>query len=532
MAVLKHILIALAALVVFVLVVPGNHTEAEDAFEYSRLVEEGRGAELFHPHHLLYLPMQKAVFGCANVVGYSGRSYYVARSVSMAAGAVALVLFLLVAQRLLAATGRQQGGFFAWITVFGLFSTYGFVRYACEVEIYIPAMVPMLAAVYSALRPDGSKRSLVAGIACSALALLLHTINFATALVVVPLIHALLFRRRKFAAIHLFSTTALVVLVYGVVHGTVGMSSPPVDSASEGWLQPGTPLKAVAGLGQCLVSANFAFAYEAVTATLQQWFPYRVFVEEIYTAQQMPPWMVAFAPFSFLLGVAGLLVGGIWVAAGVVKQSLFREPCFWILLIWFAGTAAPTVLLEPSNPELWILSLAPLWLLFAWLASSSWTKGFQRVAVGMVALLAFHNLLVGMGMLRNPEGDYNRQKAEWVLGRAAEGDVLYTADSFVFSFYLNYWSEAEVRNANSQGWKQGKSTFVFDDVFNPPPAVGIRYPGFAKHVEAVAKELRPICSKVRQDRFGGVWMLDGKGGKQHAPKPSNVTGDDERNKTS
>jgi hypothetical protein len=170
-------------------------------------------------------------------------------------------------------------------------------------------------------------------------------------------------------------------------------------------------------------------------------------------------------------------------------------------------------------------------LLLVWVAASYRQPWFVRLCVAGVCLLGVHNLLVGMGMLKDRAGDYNSMKAEWVLVRGGAGDVVHTADSFVFSFYLDYWSEAEVRNANSQAWMAGDSTYVFDDVFNPPAAVGIRYPEFAKHVAEVASELQPICRKVREDRFGGVWMLDGKVDKQHAPKPINVTKEDERIET-
>lgn len=502
---LKYILMFLATLVFFAVIAPGNHSEAEDAFEYSRLIEGGQGAELFHPHHLLYLPMQKTVFRVAQSLGYGGRSYFVARAVSMLSGALALVLFFLIALQL---AGNSDGRL-PWLATLGLLFSYGFMRYACEVEIYLPAMALALAAIHSALR-----ERLVLGIAFAALAVLMHTINAAAALVAVPLVYLWISRDWKRAVFHLAATLALVGLVYFVVQNTCGTFHPPVDSASEGWLKPGTVGKAVVGLGQCVLSANFVFAYGAVTERLQALFPYRVFAEEMFAASQMPFWLKAIAPLTFVFALTGLLATAAFLLFNALRRRVF-DRTFLVLLLWLGGTVFPTLMLEPSNPELWILALAPLWMLFLRLATALNPPGRTVVLFALViGLLGLHSVVAGMGSVRYRDGDYNFRKAEWVLRHAGEDDVVNTADSFVFTFYLNYWSPAEIRNVNAQEWESGATTYVLGDIFNPPAAVGVRYPEFAKRVAGTAAKLRPICRKIHDDQFGGVWMVDQKESKE------------------
>jgi len=495
----RYILLFLATLVFFAWVAPGNHSEAEDAFEYSRLIEEGRGAELFHPYHLLYLPAQKAVFQAACLLGYGGRSYYVARTVSMFSGAAALLLFFLIA-RWLAGTSDHR---LPLVATLGLLFSYGFVRYACEVEIYLPAMALALAAIYSALR-----KRFVTGIVFASLALLMHTINAAVALAVVPSIYLLVSKDWKRAVLHGGTTLVLAGLVYFVVQNSCGTFHPPVDSASEGWLQPGTIGKAIVGLGQCILSANFVFAYGVAVEKLQALFPYRVFAEEVFAASHMPPWLKAVAPLTFALALAGLVGSAVLLLFNACRHRIFNR-VFFVLLLWLGGTMFPTLMLEPSNPELWILALAPLWAVFLWLAVA---LRLPERAVGLLALavclLGVHNVVAGMGSVKDRKGDYNFGKAEWILQHAGTNDVVHTSDSFVFSFYLDYWGVAEVRNINSQDWKPGETTYVFGDVFNPPPAVGVRYPEFAKKVAATASELQPMCRKIRDDQFGGIWIVD------------------------
>ena len=498
----------MAVLAFFALIAPGNHSEAEDAFEYSRLIEGGRDAVLFHPHHLLYLPLQKAVFQTVGVLGYGGRSYYVARAVSMVGASLALFLFYLIACRLQGWAGGPSDRRLPLISTLGLLCSYGFVRYACEVEIYIPAMALALAAVYSALRAAASNRWFAAGIVFAALAVLMHTINAAVALVVLPSIYLLVFRQWKRAALHAVATLAIVGLVYLAVQNIWGTFHPPVDSASEGGLQPGTIGKAMVGFGQCILSANFVFAYETVAEKLQALFPYRVFTEELFAAAHMPPWLKAIAPVTFVFALAGLIGAAGFLFFNGLRRRVFSWT-FFVLLLWLGGTMFPTLLLEPSNPELWILALAPLWAVFLWLAATLHGSGkAMRLFALMVCLLGAHNLVAGMGSMRDREGDYNFKKAEWVLRQATPNDVLNTSDSFVFTFYLNYWSQAETRNINTQGWKSGATTYVFGDVFSPPAAIGVRYPEFAEKVAATATELKLLCRKIHDDQFGGIWIVD------------------------
>jgi hypothetical protein len=73
---------------------------------------------------------------------------------------------------------------------------------------------------------------------------------------------------------------------------------------------------------------------------------------------------------------------------------------------------------------------------------------------------------------------------------------------------MQYWSDAEIRNVNTQKPKLGQKTFVLNDVFDPPAAIGVRYPVYETSVSIASDELRPICSKIHDGPFGGVWMVN------------------------
>lgn len=501
-------LLFLGSLLLFGAVMPGNHSEAEDAFEYSRLIEEGHGAGQFHPHHLLYIPMQKAVFKTTCMLGYNGRSYYVARAVSMVAGSAALCLFYLIAVRMQRLTETFHDKKIPLFATLGLLFSYGFLRYACEVEVYIPASAMMLAGFYCALRDDKPWLVFSLSVLFSASAILMHAINTVAGLIVIPLIYVVSMRRWKHALVHGFATLVIVGVVYWLVQNVWGTFKPATDTASEGWLRPGAFVKAVVGFGQCLLSANFLFTYQPVCEKLQSLFPYRMFAEEMFTGACLPTWLRVIAPVTFVLALVLLIFFAFRLLMLLIRRRRISGTVACIV-VWVAGAALPTLVLEPSNPELWIMAMVPLWMLCTLLVMQmSSAIVAKRLLMLAVLFLGIHNIVAGMGSIKARGGDYVFKKSEWLLQAAGPNDVINTADSFVFTFYLNYWSRAEIRNVNTQDWNAGNTTFVLDDVFNPPAAIGIRYPGQAKRVAGTAAELRPYCRKIHDDQFGGVWIVD------------------------
>ena len=512
---LKTILGFLLILLFFALVAPGNHSEAEDAFEYARLIEQGQGAQLFHPHHLLFLPLEQGVFKLAQGLGYTGRSYFVAQAVSMVSGAIALLCFFWMLSRF-SKQSEKKNHFWAWISSAGLLFSYGFLRYACEVEIYLPAMAVAAWAVCVALRGAEHWGWFMGGILLSTLALLLHVLNAGVALVAVPLIYLLLFKNRKRAVWHMLLTLLIVGGIYFWVSTVWGTFRPEVKTGETG-LSFSTLWKAAVGLGQCLLSANFFFAYAPIAEKLQHLFPYRMFAEEFFMAARIPVWIKFLAPFTFLAALTGMLGVAVYLLFSLFRmgaKSLCEKvltPAFWIFGVWLASAVAPTLWLEPSNPELWVMALLPLWGLFFVLFSALEPSVRVAQAIALIVLiLGLHNGFVGMGSIHSKQSDYNFCKAEWVLNQAQAGDVLHTADSFVFSFYLDYWSgsEVEVRNLNTQEWKHGKRTYVLDDLFHPIACITIRYPEFATQLAQNQSELKPLCQKVHDDSFGGVWIVE------------------------
>ena len=70
----KNIFIAifivfLPMLAIYMLTLPNNHNEAEDALLYINKVQNGSFEELFHPSHMLHLPASRIFISLARVIG-------------------------------------------------------------------------------------------------------------------------------------------------------------------------------------------------------------------------------------------------------------------------------------------------------------------------------------------------------------------------------------------------------------------------------------------------------------------------------
>jgi len=503
----------LALLGLFLLTAPANHTEAEDAYEYARQAEQGRGVELFHFHHLLYLPLMQGLFRLLQDAGYAGRAFPVLMGISMVCGALTICLFT----SLLA---RRRGAVGALPFSLGLLFSYGFWRYACEAEIYIPAALFAVWAFW--LASDSAKgpwRAIATAVTAS-LGILVHLLN------VIPLaggitLYYILRRRFKTAGAHLLLVTILVAAVYTGAALTVGFSYTHESQPQEGGLDPWMLPKGLVGAGQAVVSGNFLFAYPGVQQQLQRLFPYRMLGEELYMGRHAP--LLSRAVPSVTL--TALVVVGAWLLVGLVRRLSIRESRFaifkswgsdgWVAAFWLLGISGIVLLVEPGNPELWVLALMPLW----WTLSACWPSLNRKLVLGwgvLVFLLALHNGAGGMALIRSRDGDYNYQKTKWLLSQELDGGLIITADNPVYIFYLHYHTDAgiidlqhgpSVRKMMESIERARGPIYVFGDVFSPPEALKHRFPESAQRVEQCAEQLRSSVVKRHDNEFGGVYQL-------------------------
>lgn len=500
----KFIAIAGAVLCFFVLTQPANHSEAEDAYFYARMAEQGAPAEIFHAHHLLYLPAMKGLSAVAGMLGVAGRALPLLIGFSMVCGAAAVCLFFMLTAR-----GRSGACFAA-----ALLFSYGFWRYSTTAEIYIPATAFSLAALLCIRRCAKRNGLLWAGAAFAAVALLMHVVTWPLVLVAVPF-YLVATRRVPQAVIYLTVVLTVVAVVY-----TLAVSGPGLTVYSDALAfrdtltSPRAWIKGAAAWSQNVGSANFLFAIKPVAEKIQAFFPYHMLQEELFMGEAAPGWIRFVAPVSFIAVVLGMMIM-VAVVLRNVRDALKRD-WQWLsaVLIWFGGVSITALVFEPANPEMWICSLVPFWLLVGGLWSARQSSSAKHWApAGLAIVLCVHNAVGGIGMVASPYGDYCRQKAGWLIDEAQADDLILTAESHSFVTFLQYHTAAQVVNAkfitprqweSLQSQSQGR-VFVYGDMVGLLPAVRLRAPGSVEQLGVVGQQMRQSLIPVYTNQFGLVY---------------------------
>lgn len=506
-----------------------NRAEADDAFEYAYQVEHNGHDWLYHPHHLLYGAVTKDLYNFVRLLGYSGRAYSFLRLISALCGAGAVLMFFRFCYRRFSMRPVSS------LLCSGLLLfSYGFWRYANEAEVIVPACLIMLFALYFSVAPKQSAgESILAGVLCG-VSVLFHVLNGIPVFLAVPLFYFL--NRNWKGLLSNFGVAFIVTIVgYAAVYlfesAQVFGDPPPLLS-----LTAGSFVKAGIGFSQCIASSNFLLGFAWVRETLTELFPSRMLLEELYLGKSLSIALVVAASVSCLL-LVGCFLSVCWAACRCVfsrtgsgrKRDRVGTVEGWrtllIVLLWFAGYAGALLLLEPGNPEVWVMGLVPFWLGFCGLVVGPLSRRNMLWPVLLLTLLLFfHNRIGGMLPLQNRTGDYNQQKAAWVLSHAGKDDFILTAANPVFERYLRYVSSADTEylHAWHDSWLEQPedvlqvlysrispdgSVYVMGDVFHQPESLTKRFPSKTTAIRQFAETVRPMVEQIHDDEFGGIYRL-------------------------
>lgn len=491
-----------------------NRTEAEDAFEYATMVESEGHAWLYHPHHLLYGPSMQLGYKTLQSVGFEGRAVDVLICVSSLSAAGSLFFFFLFCYRRFSLRPVSS------LMVTGMLATsYGFWRYAAEAEIVLPASFLVLIALYYATDSEPKRRTFLIATTFSVLAVLMHIMNAVAVFVAIPCFY-LLRRRWKVAGLHVVLCAGIVVSVFwGVAQSYTLYSGGEAQFIGIGF---SSFVKATIALGQCVVSGDFVLGFRSVRVFLGELFASRMLSEEFFLGERLSRPLVLFSLLTYVL-VALFFMGCLFRATWIWKNRIQHRDRFQlpsgmatlvVAAIWFFGYAGLLLCIEPGNPELWVMGLVPLWLLFCGLVLLPLTVDNRLwLPFAMLLLLLVHNG-GGISVLGDSAKDYNQQKAAWVLNEATTNDLVVTAGNPVFVRYLSYHSKAEVLDLNSSSSEQlgvsireAQSIFILNDVFDYPRSMRVRFPAMADKIDQYAIELKPHSRRLVENEFGGVWEL-------------------------
>ena len=498
-----------------------NRTEAEDAFEYATMVESTGHPWLYHPHHLLYGPTMKLVYKTFQVTGYTGRALGVMMLVSSISAAGSLFFFFLFCYKRFSLRPVSS------LMATGLLAvSYGFWRYAAEAEIVLPASLLILIALYYGTDAEAKYSSSVLTVIFSVLSVLMHIMNGVAVFIAIPCFY-LLRRRWKAAALHVLFCAGLTALVFWLT-----MRIHPLYAGGGAHFIPvglGSLVKAMVALSQCIASADFVLGLRSMRAFLGELFASRMLQEEFYLGARLSRAFVLFSMLTYLL-FTGLWVACLARAAWIWKNRALQRDRFQlpagiatliVAAVWFFGYTGLLLCVEPGNPELWVMGLVPLWLLFCgWVLLPLTFDNRLWLPFAMLLILLIHNGVGGIGVLGDPSKDYQRQKAKWILENASARDLVITAGDPVFERYLRYHFHGEVVYLYAMPPEQLEAgylphsdgeVYVTADVFTPIRSLLVRFPKKSREIAHYSGLLRPQVRLTAQDAFGGVYRLEESG---------------------
>jgi hypothetical protein len=494
-----------------------NRSEADDAFEYATMVESDDHPWLYHPHHLLYGPSMQTGYRLLQSIGYQGRPFSMMMMVSALSAAGSLFFFFSFCYRRFSL--RPVSSLLATAL---MATSYGFWRYAAEAEIVLPAAFLSLIALYYATAPEPRRTTMVLALLFSVLSVLMHIMNAVVVFVAIPCFY-LIRHAWKMALLHVVLSAGVISAVYW----GIGMFHPMYSGGSAQFMAIGLGsfVKAAVALTQCIVSADFVLGMESVRAFLGQLFAARMLEEEFYMGARLSRGLVLFSMLTYIaftLLCVSCLLRAAWIWKNMVThRDRFQVPkgmaTLLVALVWFIGYAGLLLLIEPGNPELWVMGLIPLWLLFCGAVLLPLTVDNRLwLPFAMLLILFIHNGKGGIGVLGDPEKDYQSQKAAWILEHATAGDIIVTAADPVFIRYLRYHHSGAIaylydlpleeleagRVPDSEG-----TVYIMGDVFEQIRSLQVRFPERSALIKEYAESIYPDVELVVDNEFGGIYML-------------------------
>lgn len=494
------IFVAVAAL--YLATRPGNVSEAEDGFAYATVAElpNPTWQQVLLPDHVLFYPLVRTYLALLHLTGWDGRAYGAVVTLDVFAGAaLAAAFYLLLVRRVAVGEGA------ALLGALLLACSYGPWRYAVEVEIPTWTSLAAVALLHLALLPARSvTRAFGLGIAAAG-TIAMHGLNVLLAGSAIPAWVLLRNGVRQMLAYGIGAALALTAIV-GSVFALRGDLLREVNRVAELSSTGARIAKGLVGLAQAVVSGNFLFGSPRFAAQMSAAFPEKMLAEEIFMGRQAPAWLFA-ASVATAIALAG---ASAWLmfARWRVGRSDSPPPMGRVFVLWSVVYGLFAIGKNPGSFELWVPALVPLWTLVAvYLLRPLLSAGRTAPCVAFAACLLLHNVVGGFAWIHDPDSDYNRVRAAWLVEHATAADLIVTADTTEFSTWLRYWGRAVVLDTYKvpderlavltdtlETWTG--AVYVTDAVLSPPSCLCLVREGFCERLAAIAGALRPALLAV------------------------------------
>jgi hypothetical protein len=530
-----------AIVLLYGLTLPGNTVESIDGYDYAFAAENVSLANSHDTRSILFHKINRVFYLAADAVVPGVRAYTVLRWGSVLAGAGAVILFA----RLMI-VGFAMPAAPAWLGAGLLAASYGFWRYALEVEVYAPSTFLILATLNIILDAERASAGRLMGLVPAGIfggfTALYYQPNAIPLFLAMPV---LLLSPRSFWRFVAYGAAGTAIVVAGLCIAYAFRETAPLslttlltfinDRGSE-FPAPRTSLwsagQAGLSVSHDIVSSHWLYGFDSVTQWLAARIPKRFyrFEDAIYAAEHAPRLVrLALITFIALCATAAIVIVRGWRRAAPIAN--FRLLLFFGA--WFALHFIVAVKLDPSTEEAWIISVTPLAALFtALVLAPAWASGARALVIGLVALLFVQNYTGGIGLYQNADHERRRLLFSYLAPIAKLGDVLVAASDenseWVHARYRLGMEVVRVEGAMARTYrvdphtnvvqpaeqflqaaaKAGKQIYAFERAFDPGPRLLVREDETAVRNAAIFRaQWLPRASSVISTPFGRIYKI-------------------------
>lgn len=317
--------------------------------------------------------------------------------------------------------------------------SYGFMRYANEVEVYIGAIFLTLVCLYWLFHllakpkmtvPHAILIGSLGGVAVAYYQPVALALFFAT--IVLFFARGYVFQYLAYGAAGVLTYMSILGVALRAELGhwpTVAEFGRLLLSRSEEFSPPGFGPGIFVKAAMAVLHDVFSMTSLYALSTLHQFFKKHVVMyyhvdDLFYAAENYPVGGLAIATFCLALGWFCYLC----ISVVRLRRPLSVDSNIMFVFAWLFWAGLVNIVLNPGEKEVWILALVPLVILVTVFVYSELDDAPMRLGI-MVGLLLGHNLIGGMLIFRNHAGDRYGIQSAWLRSNASPGDwIVSTSD--------------------------------------------------------------------------------------------------------
>ncbi|WP_416437932.1 hypothetical protein [Phnomibacter sp. MR] len=471
-----YVAVFFALVCFYLLSFPGNRSENDDGYFYAYAIRSYDYVSILFPRYLLFLPTFKGLLSLVQWFMPSADAYLLMCMVSAIASAISVLLFYFLLK-----TYFQLSTVLARLCAISFMCSYGYWRYAVEAEVYTVSLLFCLLTVFAACVSMANGfhwKPLMMTALLAAISVLWYKPAGVVVLVAVPVYFLL----QKIAAVQIAAWSILVAVIVLCVYAVAFQFNETnisfwqyINSGIE--QSPGHVLNALPVVSSNVVSLNFIYAFPPVVQLIEQWFPGKQLVEEVYTAKQHASLALLAACTGALFFSLALFV--IWqIRRSISLHGFLKNP----FSLWLVMYTIALLIVDPGSPEPWLMIQPALFAVFGIYFFPLIVKHTSKqLLYALVIVLCLHNFVGGYLFIKNPNEDYTRFQSAWLINNATEKDMVISLGSASAVRYLLYYGQAKVFTgeqqfaqamlAAKQVHQQGGKIYLTDDFVHPSATV-------------------------------------------------------------